>query len=97
MNYDKIYWNIITFAQEREYPDKEYEYHHIIPRSEGGSNKKTNKVRLTPKEHHLCHLCLIKCKSCLKYCFRHLSLRQYIAIKDSERKKIKIDYGRRKF
>lgn len=86
MNYFSIYWRIITNAEKREYPNGYYETHHIIPRSEGGSNKKSNKVRLTAKEHHLCHLCLIKLKKCLKYCFRHLNIRQYVNLKLKERK-----------
>lgn len=65
-----------------------FEMHHVIPRSEGGSNKKTNKVRLTAKEHHLCHLCLIKLRRCLKYCFRHLSIREYVKMKQNEQAKL---------
>lgn len=67
MNYERLYWSLINAALEREYPEVEaYENHHIIPRSEGGSNKKSNKVRLTPKEHHICHLCLIRCRKMSK-------------------------------
>lgn len=84
LNYSAIYWQIVNNAEKREYPDGYYEMHHIIPRSEGGSNKKLNKVRLTAKEHHLCHLCLIKLRRCLKYCFRHLSIREYVKIKQLE-------------
>ena len=40
------------------YIDKYYEKHHIIPRSEGGSNKKDNLVDLPIRHHHLAHLCL---------------------------------------
>lgn len=39
----------------------QYDSHHIIPKSMGGSNKKENLVLLTPKEHFLCHLLLFKC------------------------------------
>jgi len=92
LNYDLIYWKIINRAKEREYPEGFYEMHHIIPRSEGGSNKKSNKICLTPKEHHLCHLCLIKLHRCVKYCFRHLSIKQYLDMKDKERFKLRI-YG----
>lgn len=98
MDYDKLYWKLINRALEREFPESdEYERHHIVPRSEGGSNKKSNKVRLTPKEHHVCHLCLIKCRKCLKYCFRHLSVREYVAMKQSERDKLKHAYAKRVF
>lgn len=36
------------------------ETHHIIPRSMGGSNAKDNLVKLTAKEHFVCHLLLTK-------------------------------------
>lgn len=36
------------------------EKHHIIPRSLGGDNSKSNLVNLTPKEHYVCHLLLTK-------------------------------------
>lgn len=36
------------------------EVHHIIPRSLGGSNSKSNLVVLTAREHYLAHLLLIK-------------------------------------
>ncbi len=32
-----------------------YEEHHVIPKSLGGSNKKSNLVLLTPEEHYICH------------------------------------------
>jgi len=96
VDYYKLYWYIVNTAKEREYPETdEYEHHHVIPRSEGGSNKKSNKVRLTPKEHHICHLCLIRLGKCLKYCFRHLSLKQYIEMKQAERDKLKRAYARK--
>lgn len=41
-------------------PISEGENHHIIPRSMGGSNEKENIIKLTPKEHYICHLCLTK-------------------------------------
>lgn len=37
-----------------------YENHHIIPKSLGGSNRKINMVLLTPKEHFICHMYLIR-------------------------------------
>ena len=36
------------------------EKHHIIPRSLGGDNSKRNIVRLTPKQHFICHLLLTR-------------------------------------
>lgn len=37
-----------------------YDSHHIIPKCMGGSNEKSNKVLLTPREHFICHLLLTK-------------------------------------
>ena len=37
-----------------------YEKHHIVPRSMGGSNKKSNLVDLTAREHYVCHRLLTK-------------------------------------
>ena len=36
------------------------EQHHIVPKSFGGSNSRTNLVRLTAREHFLCHYLLCK-------------------------------------
>lgn len=68
MNYQKIYDSIIINAQlkNRKRMNRKnsdfiyYELHHIIPKSMGGSNDKTNLVFLTAKEHYLSHLLLWK-------------------------------------
>lgn len=60
MNYEKIYDNIIRKAQNRNGDNGYYETHHIIPRCMGGSDDKTNLVKLKAKEHFLCHLLLTK-------------------------------------
>ena len=57
--YTKWYSNIISNAQNRDisgYTEK----HHIIPKSLGGSNKQTNLVKLTAREHFICHRLLTK-------------------------------------
>jgi hypothetical protein len=57
--YTNWYFNIISNAQSRTisgYTEK----HHIIPKSLGGSNKKDNLVRLTAREHFICHWLLTK-------------------------------------
>lgn len=60
--YSKWYFNIIQSANDakRSKEDQYFEAHHIIPKSFGGSNKKSNLVLLTPREHFLCHLLLPK-------------------------------------
>jgi hypothetical protein len=57
--YTRWYYNIIQRAQTRVILDYS-ERHHIIPKSLGGSNAKNNLVRLTAREHFICHWLLIK-------------------------------------
>jgi hypothetical protein len=57
--YFKWYNNIIHSAQNRLI-ESEYETHHIVPRSMGGKDVDENLVRLTLKEHLVCHLLLTK-------------------------------------
>lgn len=59
MNYQRVYDSIVSKAKIRSVPDVK-EIHHIIPRACGGSNSKDNLVALTPKEHFVCHLLLVK-------------------------------------
>lgn len=58
MNYSKIYNNLIKKRQD--FPAEEGEIHHIVPRSMGGSNDKSNLVKLTCREHFFAHLLLYK-------------------------------------
>jgi hypothetical protein len=59
--YTRWYNSIITKAQHRLLPKTVYtETHHIIPKSLGGNNTKDNLVRLTAREHYVCHVLLIK-------------------------------------
>jgi hypothetical protein len=59
MNYEKIYYSIVN--KRKKCPPEGYvEKHHIIPRSLGGSDDKSNIVALTSKEHFVCHLLLTK-------------------------------------
>jgi len=57
--YEKWYAAITKRGQERileTYTEK----HHILPRSLGGSNAKSNITYLTAREHFICHWLLIK-------------------------------------
>lgn len=96
LDYERIYNKIIERAKNRLLMGQ-IENHHIIPRSEGGSNKKENKIELSPKEHHICHLLLIKMGKCLKYCYRHVNAHQYIKMKETEKRKIKIRESRKMY
>lgn len=64
MDYKNIYYNIIEKAK---YEDKDgqrsigyFEKHHIQPKSLGGSNDEINLVKLTAREHFICHWLLVK-------------------------------------
>lgn len=59
MNYKKIYNDIINRSKMRDIPTH-YESHHILPKCLGGPNTKSNIVKLTPREHFICHLLLTK-------------------------------------
>ena len=66
MNYIKIYTKIIERARTREL-ETYTESHHILPaslfngkRKSKIANKAENLVDLTPKEHYIAHLCLMR-------------------------------------
>lgn len=59
--YTKLYYTIIQNATNRPIQSTVYyEVHHIIPKSLGGDNSSYNLVRLTAREHLICHLLLTK-------------------------------------
>jgi hypothetical protein len=59
--YTTWYNSIIAKAQMRDRsPNEYYERHHIVPKSMGGTQKKSNLVELTAREHYVCHLLLQK-------------------------------------
>ena len=61
MNYASIYDRIISVAKVRTLLSDVYiEKHHIVPRSIGGPDSTENIVRLTAKEHYVCHKLLTK-------------------------------------
>lgn len=57
--YTKVYYSIIHRALSRSL-DGYVERHHIIPKSLGGTDDTDNIVKLTPKEHFICHRLLTK-------------------------------------
>lgn len=57
--YSKVYFSIIERAKQ----DRHFSYmesHHIIPKCLGGSDDASNIVRLTAREHFVCHMLLTK-------------------------------------
>jgi len=57
--YTKWYFNIVTNASKR-LSNGYVEKHHIIPKSLGGLVGKSNLVKLTAREHFICHMLLVK-------------------------------------
>lgn len=64
MNYLKAYNDIIIKAKEEDNNGKRsigyFEKHHIKPKSLGGLNDESNLVKLTAREHFICHWLLVK-------------------------------------
>jgi hypothetical protein len=59
--YSMCYYSIILRAKARALDDNIYvEKHHILPKSCGGNNSLNNLVKLTAREHFICHLLLPK-------------------------------------
>jgi hypothetical protein len=59
MNYKQIYEQLILRAKDRII-DTYTEKHHIVPKAMGGSNYKSNIVKLTAREHFIAHILLWK-------------------------------------
>ena len=76
--YTYWYYIIINYRRENPLDDSSYgEKHHIIPKSLGGTNKKENIVKLTAREHYICHRLLVKMtegkdKAKMSYAIRNL-------------------------
>lgn len=60
MNYEKHYDLLISKARSNIRADVYTEKHHIVPKCLGGSNEKSNLVKLTPEEHFVAHQLLTK-------------------------------------
>lgn len=62
MNYKRIYDQLIQKRIDNPITRKEQyvECHHVIPKSEGGSDNEDNLVNLTAREHYVAHLLLAR-------------------------------------
>jgi DNA-binding CsgD family transcriptional regulator len=59
MNYQRLYNNIVENRKINPLSLNEYgEIHHITPKSLGGVDDSSNLIRLTAREHYICHLLL---------------------------------------
>jgi hypothetical protein len=56
----KRWYDAIMLRAKCRSLDGYHEWHHIVPRSLGGSNEKTNIAHLTYREHFLAHWLLVK-------------------------------------
>lgn len=59
MDYQRIYSQLIERARSRVL-DGYVERHHVIPKCMGGNDQIENLVQLTPEEHFLAHVLLVK-------------------------------------
>lgn|ERR1039457_3985805 len=57
--YTTVYYKIIDQAKSRNLLTY-FESHHIFPKSLGGENTKQNLIKLTAREHFICHMLLTK-------------------------------------
>jgi len=60
MNYALAYERLIARARVRGALEGYFEMHHVLPRSLGGTDDKSNLVALTSKEHFIAHMLLAK-------------------------------------
>lgn len=58
--YSRWYYDIINNAKGRQVVDGYIERHHILPRSLGGTDLTENVVKLTSREHFICHALLVR-------------------------------------
>lgn len=70
MDYKKTYDALIQNRKDNPLPKDIYgEIHHIIPKSEGGTNDSSNLIRLSAREHYIAHLLLARIYNDFKmYC-----------------------------
>lgn len=61
MNYNKLYWRFIESKRSRPLiKESGYDLHHIIPKSLGGKDCRSNLVKLNYREHFVAHRILVK-------------------------------------
>ena len=81
MNYNKLYQRFIESKKSRPLiKESGYDLHHIIPKSLGGKDHKSNLVKLTYREHYVAHRILVKMykgKNKIKMSFALFSLRHF--------------------
>lgn len=88
--YTRWYYNIVANAMSRSSLANYTEKHHVIPESLGGSDAPSNIVKLTPKEHFVCHRLLTKMvsDSNAKIKMHHAAFQMSIQSQNQQRYKI---------
>lgn len=77
MDYKRIYDSLMSVAIERAWSKGSMpllERHHIVPKSAGGDNSKSNLVYLTPREHFVAHKLLWKCSPTRANLFAYIAM-----------------------
>ena len=86
MDYQWHYDRLIETRKNRKL-ETNFETHHIIPKSLGGTNDRENLINLTPREHFLAHWLLWKIHKNRQMSFAFFSMCQY---RKGKRKEFKI-------
>lgn len=76
--YTKWYFKIIESAKAFQ-PASYIEKHHIIPKCFGGSDDQDNIVKLSAKQHYVCHLLLTKMVSTKRRRWQMVTALEYMA------------------
>ncbi len=59
--YHKLRYSRFIYSRPTRTKSANTNYHHIIPASVGGSNKRANRIHLTHREHFIAHMMLTRC------------------------------------
>lgn len=70
--YTITYYNIVVKAQGRLLEGYS-ETHHIIPRCMGGTDEPANLVKLTSREHYICHALLVRMVESRNHLYKMMS------------------------
>lgn len=83
--YTDIYYSIIFNAKSRSLNENfYYENHHIIPKCLGGSDNFENMIKLTAREHFICHWLLTKMSDNTNHKLKLISAFQYMLFRENE-------------
>lgn len=88
-------YNKFIGALKEQTIDGYYELHHIIPKSSGGSNDKSNLIALTARQHYIAHWLLWKAYggNLARAFFMMSSVRRYQRVNSKTYDKARKDYS----